>query len=259
VRNSGSRVAALAVTLLASRAGAQDLAKRITTSDGTVNVVYPSRPSVCGDGQSFVSDLFGTRRYFTDGEWTDMTQRRACVHGPARAMATVIDGEVTRVKLFVGPIPTAPADARTISVSANEAQEWLSGLALRGSSRAASDAIPALVVADVPDPWPLLLRIARNEDRPRNVRSSALTWLSTGVSDHLGIAQADQSETDDDKVREQAVFALSQRPKGESVPELIDIARTARNAAARRAAIFWLGQTGDRRAADVYAELLGVR
>jgi HEAT repeat protein len=116
-----------------------------------------------------------------------------------------------------------------------------------------------LVLADAPDPWPLLLRIARDDERPRNVRSSALLWLSNAVTDHLGISRRDGRESDDDQVREQAVFVLSQRPRSESVPELIDIARVAKNPAARRAAIFWLGQTGDRRAADVFAELLGSR
>jgi HEAT repeat protein len=57
-------------------------------------------------------------------------------------------------------------------------------------------------------------------------------------------------------MRAQAVFVLTQRPKSESVPELIDIARTATHAAARRAAIFWLGQSGDPRVADVYEYLL---
>jgi hypothetical protein len=39
----------------------------------------------------------------------------------------------------------------------------------------------------------------------------------------------------------------------------MDVARTATHASAKRSAIFWLGQTGDPRAADVFAELLGLR
>jgi HEAT repeat protein len=146
-----------------------------------------------------------------------------------------------------------------MSVSAAEAADWLSGLVSHGSSRAASDAVLPLVVADAPDPWPLLLRVARDDERPKPVRNSALMWLSSAVTEHLGIARASGRSSDDDEVREQAVFAITQRPHGESVPALIDIVRTAQNPAARRAAIFWLGQTGDRRAADVYAELLGIR
>jgi HEAT repeat protein len=60
-------------------------------------------------------------------------------------------------------------------------------------------------------------------------------------------------------MRTQAVFALSQRPKSESVPALMDLAKTAKYPSAKRSAIFWLGQTGDPRAADVFAELLGLR
>jgi HEAT repeat protein len=40
---------------------------------------------------------------------------------------------------------------------------------------------------------------------------------------------------------------------------LIDLARTAKNPSVRRAAIFWLGQTGDARVIDVYAELLQIQ
>jgi hypothetical protein len=43
------------------------------------------------------------------------------------------------------------------------------------------------------------------------------------------------------------------------VPALMDLAKTAKYPSAKRSAIFWLGQTGDPRAADVFAELLGLR
>jgi HEAT repeat protein len=101
----------------------------------------------------------------------------------------------------------------------------------------------------------LLLRIARDDSRPRDVRRSALTWLANGVNDHLGIADS-HDDSDEDEMRTQAVFVLSQRPKTESVPDLIELARGAKSPAARRSAIFWLGQTGDPRAVDVFAELL---
>jgi HEAT repeat protein len=91
-----------------------------------------------------------------------------------------------------------------------------------------------------------------------NVRRDALMWLGTGVIDHLGIGQQ-RDDTPDDEIRTQAVFALSQRPKSESVPALMDLAKTAKYPSAKRSAIFWLGQTGDPRAADVFAELLGLR
>jgi len=101
----------------------------------------------------------------------------------------------------------------------------------------------------------MLLRIARDDTRPLATRRTSLTWLAMGVTDHLGLSdQGDDS--DNDEVKKQAVFALFQRPKSESVPELIDIVRTVKNPAVRRSAIFWLGQTGDMRAVDLYADLL---
>jgi hypothetical protein len=248
-----TRFALAGVAAFSLPLGAQDLAKRITASDGIVNVVYPSRPPACGDGRGSIQNIFGTNQsYSYDGDG----RLRACVHGPARVAATVIDGEVTRLRLYIGPLEST--DLRTLTVSAAEAVDWLSGIASRGSPRVASDAIVPLVVADAPDPWPFLLTLARDDNRARGIRQTALQWLSFGTTDHLGLSDRSQ-RTDDDEMREQAVFVLSQRPKSESVPELIDIARTAKNAAARRSAIFWLSQSGDRRAADLYAELLGIR
>jgi hypothetical protein len=241
--------------------GAQSLGARVTASDGQVQVIYPSRPNACGDGQGLIGNVLGRSTYYSGNvsvsgraNWSD----QACVRGPVRVVATVISGEITRMRSYVGPIRASASDSKTINASASEAAGWLGDIAARGSGRAASDAILPLVLADTVEPWPLLVRIARDENRPRDVRRAATLWLSMGVTEHLGIADT-RDESTDDEMRSQAVFVLSQRPKSESVPELMDLARTAKHASARRAAIFWLGQTGDDRAIGVYAELLGIR
>jgi len=238
---------------------AQSLAQRVTSSDGIVHVIYPSRPTACGDGQTFINNLFGRSTYYSGnstftghGSWST----RPCVHGPARVMVTVMIGEVTRLRSFVGPLPTE--SVRGITASAAEATAWLGDLALRATPKVASEAMLPLILADAPDPWPLLLRVARDDTRPLSVRRSALNWLSTGVNEHLGIAD-EGGDTEDDEMRKQAVFALTQRPKSESVPELIELARSAKRPAARRSAIFWLGQSGDMRAVEVFTELLASR
>ena len=240
---------------------AQSLGARVTASDGRVQVIYPSRPTACGDGQGLIGNVLGRSTYYSGnvtfsgrGNWSD----GPCVHGPARVVATVMGGEVTRIRGYVGPVPATTSDTRTVSVTASEAVGWLSDIASRSTGRVASEAMLPLVLADTAEPWPLLIRIARDENRPRDVRRAATLWLSMGVNDHLGIADT-RDESTDDEMRSQAVFVLSQRPKSESVPELIDLARSAKHASARRAAIFWLGQTGDSRAIEVYAELLGIR
>ena len=53
-----------------------------------------------------------------------------------------------------------------------------------------------------------------------------------------------------------AVFALSQLPKEEGVPLLINIARTNRNPVVRKQAMFWLGQSRDARALAFFEEIL---
>ena len=57
-------------------------------------------------------------------------------------------------------------------------------------------------------------------------------------------------------VKKKAVFALSQLPKDEAVPELLHVAQTNANPAVRKEAIFWLGQTHDPRALAFFEQIL---
>jgi hypothetical protein len=257
------RVAIVLASVLTTPAGAQTIAQRIAAADRPVQVIYPSRPSACGDGHSYISRVvddgysFGTDdnvMYHRGDGWS----RGPCVHGPARVVATVMGGDVTLLRVYVGPVPPSSADVETLTVSAADAATWLASLVTAENSRVAASAILPLILADAPDPWPLLLRVARDNGRSMNVRRDALMWLGTGAIAHLGIEQK-RDDTPDDEMRSQAVFALSQRPKSESVPALMELAKSAKYPAAKRSAIFWLGQTGDPRAADVFAELLGLR
>jgi hypothetical protein len=52
------------------------------------------------------------------------------------------------------------------------------------------------------------------------------------------------------------VFALSQLPRGEGVPLLIDLARNHRIPEVCRQAMFWLGQSKDPRAVDFFEQIL---
>ena len=241
---------------------AQSLASRVASSDGVVQIVYPSRPSACGDGQSFIGNLLGSDHVYSgDATWSGRNgwSTRQCVHGPARVVATVVGGEITRLRAYVGPVPPSAADVRTIGVTAAEASGWMGDVLLRGTTRVASDVILPLILAEGPEPWPLLLKAARDENRPRDLKRNVMMWLSNGVSEHLGLSDTDDGSSDDDQMRNQAIYVLTQRPKSESVPQLIEIVRSVKHPSARKTAIYWLGQSGDPRAVDVYAELLGLR
>ena len=50
---------------------------------------------------------------------------------------------------------------------------------------------------------------------------------------------------DDRKLRDQAVFSLSQLPDNSGVPSLLRLARTNDDPKVRKSAFFWLGQSKD--------------
>jgi len=52
------------------------------------------------------------------------------------------------------------------------------------------------------------------------------------------------------------VFALSQLPRDEGVPKLIEVARSQKNPEVRKQAFFWLGQSHDPRALAFIEEIL---
>jgi hypothetical protein len=254
-------LAVFVVAFAARATSAQSLSQQVRSSNGAVEVIYPSRANVCGDGQGSISNVMGRSGItWSDGGSTSGGgwHRGPCVHGPARLVLTVVDGDLTRARVYVGPPSTPQSNTRTINASASDASTWLADLVEHAPTRVASDLLVPLIVADGAEPWPFLLKLVRSDTRSSEFKRSAMMWLSNAVSDRLGIL--DETDRDDnDEVRSQAVYVLTQRPKSEGIPALIDVAKTAAHPSARKAAIYWLGQSGDPRAADVYAELLGLK
>jgi hypothetical protein len=101
-----------------------------------------------------------------------------------------------------------------------------------------------------------LVDIARDYSVPK-MRSEALFWLAqrAGQQATATIAEAVDRDPDTD-VKKRAVFALSQLPKDDGVPKLIDVAKSNRNAAVRQQAMFWLGQSNDPRALKFFEDVL---
>ncbi len=102
-----------------------------------------------------------------------------------------------------------------------------------------------------------LIRIAKTEPN-QDIRKNAIFWLGQKASVESVKALKDivDGPEEEIKLKEQAVFAISQLPKEKSVPMLIDIAKTNKNASVRKRAIFWLGQTGDDSALKFFEEIL---
>jgi HEAT repeat protein len=143
-------------------------------------------------------------------------------------------------------------------VGTRDAASYLLSLARQDNSPAAKKAIFPAMLADSVTLWPDLLKIAKDANVSRKVRSSAVFWLGQAAGDAAtkGLTDLVDDGGADREVRESAVFALSQRPKDEGVPALIRIAKQNPDPELRRKAIFWLGQSDDPRALSLFEELL---
>ena len=93
---------------------------------------------------------------------------------------------------------------------------------------------------------------------PRDTRSQATYWLGQEAADAAAAGLKEIIASDDDvQVRNQAVFALSQRPNDESVPALITLIRSRdTDPRIKKQALFWLGQKDDDRALALIEEIL---
>jgi HEAT repeat protein len=115
----------------------------------------------------------------------------------------------------------------------------------------------ALSESKDPGGIPLVIEAARH-DKDAHIRGQALFWLAQRAAAQIS-KQAIQNAVDtdpDSAVRERAVFALSQLPNGGGIPMLIELAKTHRDPAVRKKAMFWLGQSKDPRALDFFAQVL---
>ena len=122
--------------------------------------------------------------------------------------------------------------------------------------RVVKPAVTALAMHDGAAATRSLVAIARDHAAAR-MRSDALFWLAqrAGAQALATIAEAIDRDPDTD-VKKRAVFALSQLPRDDGVPKLIEVARNNRNAAVRKQAMFWLGQSNDPRALTFFEEVL---
>jgi HEAT repeat protein len=148
-------------------------------------------------------------------------------------------------------------------VSAPEAAGYLMTIAARGTASASKKAIFPAVLADSATVWPALFPIARDtETRSKSTRQDALFWLSRFASAALAghpnnpFAEDEEPKSEDDELKTHAVFVLSQMRRDEGIPQLLDVARSNPNWRVRSAALFWLGQSGDPRAIDLFESVL---
>ncbi len=248
----------------ASVLGAQSIADRVSRAgDGTVRLSFATRPEVCGRGGSISRGHNWRNNY---GDWDrnrDVEWDSVCDYGPGRLVLEKRDGEIVALRFAVGgrwrPAGSGVTDIGT--VPAKEAADYLLSLASKLPGRAGRDAIFPATIADSAVVWPALIRLAKDEDRPRETRKQAVFWLGQAAGDAAtaGLDSLSKDATVDREVQKQVVFALSQRPKDEGIPILIRVARSHRDPEVRRDAMFWLSQSNDPRAIALFEEVLTKR
>ena len=255
-----SKAIAAALLLAALPLGAQaNLADRIAAiEDGEMQFEFAAREGACGDGVSYIR----VHDDVMNGDWSG-GRELPCIAGPVRVVLRKERGEIVALHDYVGPVRTVVGRTELGEVSPAEGSAFLLALAERESGdRVAGRAIfPAMrgrgVVA-----WPALMRMARN--RGASKKNDAMFWLSRyaaaklrGSDDPFTAERGDRS--DEEEVKEHAVFALSQLRGREGIDPLVDVARTNRDPGVRAKALFWLGQSGDPRALDLFDQILNGR
>jgi len=115
----------------------------------------------------------------------------------------------------------------------------------------------ALTLTDRREAVAELIRIAKS-DPALEVRKKAIFWLGQKASQEAVKTLKDMVDKPDEdvEVKESAVFAISQLPKDKAVPLLVAMARENKSLSVRKKAIFWLGQTGEKEALELFEEIL---
>jgi hypothetical protein len=247
--------AASLLVATAGHVGAQDLARRVSAvGTGRATFSYPARADVeiCDRGVIVGRGRMGWRGSI-------LTEARRCVTGAASVELRVSDGVVRDVDVLELDEVVEPGAQDLGVVDAREAADYFLSLARAGATEdAAEDAVFAAMLADVENVSRDLFGIARDPTIPLDVRESSLFWLGQEAGDAVtsGIAAIAADEREEQDVREAAIFALSQRPSDVGVAPLMDLARTAREAETRQAAMFWLAQSDDPRVLAFFEEIL---
>lgn len=239
----------LVVATVASEATAQTLASRVdAVRDGTVQMTFPTRPGVCGDGRGGV--------WIQDNGYNAGFNDRRCIVGPVRVTIGRADGQTVSIRQCVACLTSGMADGTNIGeVGATEAARYLLSVARTSGGRNADDAITAAVFSDAGNLAPEFTQLIRDDNATLQARKQALFWLGqTGEStqDLIGLDASLKGEA----LREHYTFVLSQRRDDPSLDKLMDLARRDPDTSVRKQAMFWLGQSHDPRAVQFFKDIL---
>lgn len=260
-------IAALGLLAALAAQDAAGIERAVATAQGgEVRFAFAARRGVVGNGRDIIawdcSDWERCRHQRAAGDFDGATRgdwRGVQEPGPVRVSLRVRERTVVSLRSYVGGT-WRPAEGSVDlgTVPAAVAVRYLLGLARGDRGRPARDALFAAALADSVAIWRDLLAMARDPDVRGDTRKQAVFWLGQAAEEAATVGLDSLAVASDEafEVREAAVFALSQRPRDEGIPALIRLARSHGDPRLRRRAMFWLAQSDDPRALDLFQEIL---
>jgi HEAT repeat protein len=251
--------AAAGIALIVSAAGSASaqstVERRIAGAPaGNVTFHFAARADVCGDGRTYIraDDMWM-------GSVNDGVRSMECERGPVRVLLTRDGSEIIRISTYAGPVAEEPGATNLGAVPAVDAAAWLLGIAARIDGRPGREAIMPAALADSAKVTRELLAIARNVDRSRELRRTALSWIvrrrgevgelsGEEVSRTLVTIARDENEVR--TVREQALSSLSRLESPSSFQALVDMTTGTTEAWLARRAVESMANSGDPRARE---------
>ena len=249
----------------------QDLAAAVSAArSDVVWFGFPARPGVCGAGDGIVIREPGGSTTFIRGHMSSADWRRwregepPCETGDVLVRLDLVAGQIADLDLRVGtPGDTGDPAAGTAGAdlglfTAQAAADYLLARAPAAEPKVAGRVMLAASLGRDVVTWPALLDMARDRGLPSRVRRQAIQHLgrqaaAEAVRELGGIAR---DRTEEQEIREAAVFGLSQLPDDRAVPLLIEVYRTIEDPRIRGRALFWLAEFDDERVTRLFEEVL---
>lgn len=241
------------VAALGTPVAAQSLADRVAAAPaGHVEFTFAARPGICGNGRTFYSTGPGNINGSYYGG--DFGRAERCDAGPVRVLLDRADRQVIAVQAFVGPVHRTDGATHLGAVPAQQAADFLLGLASRAEGRVGSQALSSALLADSARLTDGLSAVARNQQLPRATRTAAIRGLARTADDAASGRVADllvglvRDDGDNQEVRREAVRTLASLPHGAGVPTVTSLASQRQSAWIAREAMQALAGSGDPRA-----------
>jgi HEAT repeat protein len=251
-------IAAAATLAAVGSAGAQSIEGRVSSApDGRVQFSFAARPGVCGNGRTYIQTGPNSYNGTFYGNFNDGVRNDPCIAGPVRVVIDRADKMPLSIQTYVGPADSTLRGVTDLGrIRAQDAADYLLGVASKIDGRAGRDALLPAMLADSANTATALVAIAKNTALPRETRRSALSYMgrstdgmgtipSTVTEPILAIAR---DETDNQSVRQQALSVLGRLDHGSGIMPLVALSEQTNSLWLAKESMSALSRSGDPRA-----------